>query len=366
MSMQWFNRQSLYKKNMILAFLLVLFLNILTLFVLWDILVTLDELSIRQLLFRMGMVMFILMLAAERITVKITRPIHSLITETAEISSQKFGIKVDMPTENEKEQLAVVFHTLTEKLADIHDENYRNLAEVGRKKKMRDRLLSKLITVQEDERKRISRELHDEIGQALTALMVSMRAIADSVGDEKQKTVLLGARDLAANTLESIRAMAINLRPPVLDDLGLIPAMKKYIATFMDLHHVRVEFNAKGSERPIGGYTAMALYRIMQECLTNVVRHSAAKEVAVTIEIRDKHVMLGIIDNGKGFVVESIYKRQRENRLGVYGMMERAELLGGTLKIESELGQGTSITVVVPNAGGKPQNGKTDQSNFGG
>ena len=120
----------------------------------------------------------------------------------------------------------------------------------------------------------------------------------------------------------------------------------------MELHDVRVEFNSRGGDGIISGYTAMALYRIIQESLTNVIKHSGADQIWITIEIRDKHVFLNIVDNGMGFLEEVIYERRRENRLGVYGMIERVQLLGGTFKIDSEPGRGTNIRVVVPNVGG--------------
>lgn len=351
--MEWFERQNLYGKNMILSLVLLLCFASLSMAVLWDRFLPLEEVAMQNLLFRIGFCFLVVMLLAERITVRITGPLKDLTRETVARSEKESGVKLHGYSQCEVEQLTIVVNQLFGTLAEVRLERSGILAEVRRKKKMRDRLIGKLIRAQEDERKRISRELHDEIGQALTALMVSMRALADGATDERQRGILMGARDLAATTLNDIRILAVDLRPPVLDDLGLIPAIKKYIARFRQLHQVSVEFSHQGADGLISGYTAMALYRIIQESLTNVIRHSGGDLVTITIEIRDKHIFLNIVDNGVGFLAEIIYERRRENRLGVYGMMERVELLGGTFRIESQPGQGTNIKVIVPNVGGE-------------
>lgn len=325
----------------------------------WENFSSMEETITQKLVLQVVSGFLFVLFIAERLTVKMMETMKQLMVKTI-TASEKNGTIVDKTLSSEVAQLDMVFTGLLHKLEAVHVEKSIIITDVRRKKKMRDRLIRKLITIQEDERKRISRELHDEVGQALTALMVSMRALADSVADERQREILIGARDLAANTLNDIRILAVDLRPPVLDDLGLIPAVKKYIAKFRDLHHINVEFTPKGGEGIISGYTAMALYRIIQESLTNVIRHAAATQVWITIEIRDKHVYLHIGDNGAGFLAETIYERRRENRLGVYGMMERVQLLGGTFKIKSAPGQGTNITVIVPNVGGKEANGTKD------
>ena len=204
-----------------------------------------------------------------------------------------------------------------------------------------------MLSAQEDERKRISRELHDETGQALTSLLVSMRVLADRTTDEQQRSILMGARDLAANTLHDIRNLAVELRPPVLDDLGLVPAIRKYITQFEQRYGLTASFSVSGER--VHGPTALALYRVLQEGLTNVVKHANASAVAVTMDIRENHIELIISDDGKGFDTKFIQDARKDNRLGLYGMRERAELLGGTLTISSSLQQGTVITVIVPN-----------------
>ena len=350
--MEWLRKQNLYTKNMIMSMVLLFSFCVLLLIVLWDSLLPLQEILSPKIIFRVGISFLLVVFLAERITAKITAPLQALTIKTIGMTTGKYGVHLDELPSCEIQQLGTSFAAVVEKLEHVCKERNEIVADVRRKKKMRDRLIRKLIRVQEDERKRISRELHDEIGQAVTTLMVSMRALADGAADERQRGILMGARDLAATTLSDIRILAVDLRPPVLDDLGLLPAVKKYIAKFLELHDVRVEFNSKGGDGIISGYTAMALYRIIQESLTNVIKHSGADQIWITIEIRDKHVFLNIVDNGMGFLEEVIYERRRENRLGVYGMIERVQLLGGTFKIDSEPGRGTNIRVVVPNVGG--------------
>jgi signal transduction histidine kinase len=232
-------------------------------------------------------------------------------------------------------------------LSRTNAERNKLLAELERKERLRRVLLKKMLSAQEDERKRISRELHDETGQALTSLLVSMRVLADRTTDPQQKDILMGARDLAANTLRNIRNLAVELRPPVIDDLGLVPAIRKYLSQFEELHGVPISFTAVNGR--VHDSTAMALYRVVQESLTNIIKHADACLVEISMDIRENHIELVIHDDGKGFDVKAMHASRKDNRVGLAGMRERVELLGGTLTIISRPQQGTTITVVVPN-----------------
>lgn len=349
--MQWFKKQNLYKKIFIMSCILIVLCCAMTTFIMWDLLASLSEIQVQHLLLQMGIGILIAMLVAERLAVRIAGPLNYWVEETAQISDTQLGLKVDMLHNNEKDKLAVVFNTLVSNLLELRADKSRMIDEFRGKGKWRDTLINKLIMVQEEERKRISRELHDEVGQALTTMLVSMRILSDGAQDERQRQILLGARDLAADTLNSIRILAVNLRPPVIDDLGLVPAMKKYIADFRNLHHIQVDFNTIGASIDVASHTAITLYRIMQESLINVVKHSNAQKVWIEIEIRQNHISLCIEDDGKGFSSEDLSKKRRENRLGVYGMEERIQLLGGTFQMKSEVGEGTKIMVIVPNEG---------------
>lgn len=350
--MRWFSKQNLYKKILILSLILLLFSGMITVFILWNVFISLSEAMLQHIILQAGVGLILAMLLAERFAVKVAAPLNYLAEETAELSDTALGLKVDTPLENEQDKLAVVFQTLVASVLELRADRKRMADEFQGKGKWRDILIHNLILVQEEERKRISRELHDEVGQALTTMMVSMRILSDHAQDEKQRQILLGARELAANTLNNIRTLAVNLRPPVIDDLGLVPAMKKYIADFKELHAIEVDFKVVGAELHIPGHTAMTLYRIMQESLNNIVKHSNAQQVWIYTEIRKNHIFFNVMDDGQGFCPEELQKKRREKRLGVYGMEERVQLLGGTFRIESETGKGTRIVVIVPNEGG--------------
>jgi len=337
--MQWFNKQNLYKKILIMSFILIIFCCMMTIFILWDFLASLSEGQIQYLVLRIGIGILIAMLVAERLAVRISGPLNEWVEETTQLSDAKLGLKVDALHNNEEDKLAVVFNTLASSLLELRADKSRMADEFRGKGKWRDTLINKLIMVQE------------EVGQALTTMMVSMRILSDGAQDERQRQILLGARDLAADTLNSIRILAVDLRPPVIDDLGLVPAMKKYIADFRELHRVEVDFHSTGANIDIASHTAITLYRIMQESFNNIIKHSDAQQVWLQIEIRKNHISLRIVDDGKGFSSADLNKKRRENRLGVYGMEERVQLLGGTFQLESETGKGTRIMVIVPNEG---------------
>ncbi|KYZ75957.1 hypothetical protein AXX12_05815 [Anaerosporomusa subterranea] len=286
-------------------------------------------------------------LLAANLASRIASPITQLALSADQISRGQLNVQVPARSHDEVGLLAKAFGQMAQSLSRTNVERDRLLTELARKERLRKVLLNKVLSAQEDERKRISRELHDETGQALTSLLVSMRMLADRTTDAQQREILLGARDLAANTLRDIRDLAVELRPPVLDDLGLLPAVRKYLTQFEQRHGILVSFTAIDGR--VHGPTAMALYRILQEGLTNIIRHADAQSVEITIDIRENHIELIISDDGKGFIVKSLDHTRKDNRLGLYGMRERAALLGGTLTISSAPQKGTVITVVVPN-----------------
>ena len=220
--------------------------------------------------------------------------------------------------------------------------------ELKDKEQLRATLLNKVITAQEEERKRISRELHDETGQALTSLIVSMRVLANKASDERQRELLLSARDVAAGVLLDIRNMAVELRPTALDDLGLAAAVRKYVANFQERFGILIEFTVDSAINELDGDLSVTLYRIVQESLVNAARHSGATAMDISLSMSPGRVNLRISDNGQGMAEGELEKAARENRLGIYGMRERVELCGGEFRLESIVGTGTTILVSIP------------------
>ena len=220
--------------------------------------------------------------------------------------------------------------------------------ELKEKDQLRATLLNKVISAQEEERKRISRELHDETGQALTSLIVSMRVLANKAADEKQRELLLSAREVAAGILLDIRNMAVELRPTALDDLGLAAAVRKYVANFQERFGIMIGFQVDSGINELAVDLSVTLYRIVQESLANAARHSGATAIEISLERQPGQVLLRIADNGQGMPDGELERAARANRLGIYGMRERVELCGGEFHLESKVGAGTTILVTIP------------------
>ncbi|MGE0544567.1 MAG: GAF domain-containing protein [Dehalococcoidia bacterium] len=208
------------------------------------------------------------------------------------------------------------------------------------------RLTTLVINAQEEERRRISRELHDDTAQALTSVLVRMRLLARTAPDERRGD-LLELLELTSGALDGVRRMAIDLRPSTLDDLGLIPAVESYAREFSDRWDiaVRVRAHAGGSRLPRD--RELMVYRIIQEALTNTAKHAAATLVEIELRGEGTHLIVTVRDNGKGFDLDETLA-SRERGLGLFGMQERAQLTGGYLDLRSEPGAGTTVTLVVP------------------
>jgi len=204
------------------------------------------------------------------------------------------------------------------------------------------------VEIQERERRYIARELHDETGQALTSLMVGLRLLEKKVHDPDR---LLSAIDDMDRTLqevsENLHRLAMDLRPASLDHLGLVAALHQQIESLAEKQGLEVRFDAPGISERLPPNTETLLYRIVQEALTNVARHAQATRVEVLLQQRDNALVVIIEDNGIGFNTTGTLQVER---LGLFGMRERAEMLGGELIIESTIGEGTTISVEVPHA----------------
>jgi signal transduction histidine kinase len=221
--------------------------------------------------------------------------------------------------------------------------------EINQKEQMRSQLLAQVLSAQEDERKRIARELHDDTSQSLTSLMVELRAAENANSLEEIKPRLTELRSLVHETLQAVHNMAMELRPNALDDLGLVAALRKYVADFETKHIMHVDLQVgEAARRRFPSDMETAAYRITQEALANTVRHANARNVSVVVDFQDSMFTLIVEDDGIGFNLNEASKRSPEHRLGLFGMYERASLVGGRLVIESKPEQGTSIFLEVP------------------
>jgi len=228
------------------------------------------------------------------------------------------------------------------------------IRDVTKERQVEDNLRSyaKQVTrAQEKERERIARELHDETAQQLIALSHHLEDFARNNKRLAQNDIdlLIGWRDQLKDTIQGVRRFTRDLRPPVLDDLGLVPAVEWLTGELKQGSSMKVDLKVVGQERRLDSEVELTLFRIVQEALTNVRRHAEASSVEVVLEFTKDKIRAIVIDNGKGFELPKILKRiSRDGKLGLIGMEERARLLGATITINSELGQGSSITVELP------------------
>lgn len=292
-------------------------------------------------------VLFLLMLLGIggiwRFSRRMVQPIQRLRDSAQAVQAGDLTRRVTVDRPDEIGELAAAFNAMTAELARSH-------TELERKEEMRARLLEQVITAQEDERKRIARELHDETSQALTSLMVGLKVLEQRPDLADDKEALADLRALTAKTLDAVHDLSLQLRPSVLDDLGLVPAMERLVAEFGRAHGIPIalETNLRtGGRLPSAMETT--LYRIGQEALTNVARHAGARSASLILERREGVVTLILEDDGLGFDVASRLADAGDRRpLGIFGMRERATLLGGALTIESTPGTGTTVFVEIP------------------
>lgn len=223
-------------------------------------------------------------------------------------------------------------------------------------------LTRKLTETQETERKQLARELHDEMGQALTAININLSAVIQSLDETappKMKARLVEANELATQTVEQVRELSLNLRPPMLDDVGLLPTLEWYVKRFDERVNTQTQLDVTGFEARASSVVETAIYRIVQEALTNIARHSAAASVSLILEQTADEIIIKIEDDGQGFDIQQVLDMatpyygatpngETSHGMGLLGIRERVLLLNGRFDIHSELGQGTRLSIVIP------------------
>jgi signal transduction histidine kinase len=229
-------------------------------------------------------------------------------------------------------------------------ENARLWNDLSEKERVRGQLLDKVISAQEEERQRVARELHDEMGQSLTSLLVGLKMVEESPSLAEAHTRAQELKLLTGTVLDNVRALARELRPSVLDDIGLVTALERYTREYSQRFSLALDFQVVGLDGVrLPAQHEIALYRIVQEALTNIAKYANAKNVSVLLEHRAQSVVAIVEDDGRGFAAERFLREHRDGRhLGLVGMKERAELLGGKLMIESKRGEGTTVFAQLP------------------
>jgi signal transduction histidine kinase len=203
--------------------------------------------------------------------------------------------------------------------------------------------LRKVLQAQEIERRRLARELHDETGQALTSILLGLRAV-ENAADGERVEALAAVRERVVATLQNVRRLAVELRPKALDDFGLVAALERLAETFAAESGLRVDLEARLGDERLPSETETAVYRTVQEALTNIAKHAGATTVSILLSRKEGAVTAVVEDDGRGFDSTAA----RADALGLAGMRERLALVGGRLSVETAEGRGTTIVAEVP------------------
>jgi signal transduction histidine kinase len=295
-----------------------------------------------QLLLTTALVSLIGISAATFLTWILTRPILDLAQAAQAVAKGDFTQRVKRWANDEIGELATAFNQMVSELEKAD--------ELRREREfLRRQLLEKVIVTQEEERKRIARELHDSTSQTLTSLIMGLKVMEGSCADLQTQGQARELRQIAIQTLEEVHDLAMQLRPRLLDDLGLRAALERLVKEWQVRHHIAVDLMYHVSQERLPDVVETALYRILQEALTNVARHAQAHNVSILIEQRGEELVAVVEDDGVGFDVRRVKATDLAySHLGLAGMQERAALLGGTITFESKIGQGTSIYIQLP------------------
>jgi PAS domain S-box-containing protein len=249
------------------------------------------------------------------------------------------------------DQLETRVEERTRELADTNALLQKEVEERILAERQRSELLQRVVTIQEEERRRIAREIHDQLGQRVTALRFQIASISNDL--ETGKSVdrrLEELKETSRNLDTDVSFLAWELRPASLDDMGLEQATKSFLDEWSRHHTISAEFHSRGpGSRPLQPQAETHLYRILQESLNNIVKHAGATHVSVLFSWMDRDLVLIVEDNGLGFEVDgSDVERETSKGLGLVGMQERAILVGGEVQIESKPGAGTTVHVRIP------------------
>ena len=261
-----------------------------------------------------------------------------------------FNISESKAAKNEVERARGELEVkVAERTSDLQQSNVALSTEIDQRRRsevMRAKLLNQLVRAQEAERRRLARDLHDQLGQQLTALRLKLENLKGEVEKEKLQNEVENLLAITAQLDSDVDYLAWELRPAALDDLGLSEALRVYVRTWSEHFHIEAEYHTSGFEdQRLASEIENNLYRIAQEALNNVAKHAEASRVNVLLDRREPNVVLIIEDIGKGFISG---RDQTDETMGISGMRERASLLGGKLEIESTSGEGATVFVTIP------------------
>ena len=290
--------------------------------------------NILLLFFAIGISTLVIGIALNQLVIK---KLQHFVEAASLFGRGEFKGMINFKSDDEIKMLAESFNRMAKTLME--------------KMKLERKYLSQIIDAQENERRRISRELHDEFGQALYAIKFNLEMIDKDL--PHTTSVVRGrleeAKSLSSQTLTTMRQLSLDLRPTMLDDLGLIPTLRWYIQNFSNRLNICSNFETIGLEEKLPPQIETAFYRIVQEALNNIAKHAQADRVEVSLMKRDSRIHASIRDNGKGFDLDKVlHPESPERGFGLAGIQERVSLLGGQMDIQSRPGFGTLIHVEIP------------------
>jgi len=283
--------------------------------------------------------------AAMQTNVRLNQLNQTLRQRTLELAAANRSLKQE-----------IVQRQVVEEALRKSQQHYTKLLEQSQLMQEQLRNLSRqLLQAQEEERRQISRELHDEIAQTLTGINVHLanlknESMVKTRGLEKK---ISRTQQLVEKSVNIVHRFARDLRPTVLDDLGLIPALHSFLKDFTKRTGINIRFTAFAGVEQLNSARRLVLYRVAQSALANIAQHARASRVRINIRKLKSGVLMEIKDNGKGFEVERVLFAKRHKRLGLLGMRERVEMVGGSFSVDSAPGKGTIIHAQIPPGNGK-------------
>ena len=348
--------------------------------------VAMKENTIKQYVYISFLGVFLALIIAYSMSRKITRPLQ-VMTETMQKVemgdlSQRFTPQADHPhrtsflpkltalsyevakrlgsrvgiilgpagnaQEDEVQKLGSFFNRMMDSLQKNWERNRQLQVNLEEKEIIRVKLLKKMINIQEDERKRIARELHDGTSQSLTSLLLILKTVQQTNDIKSMQKLASTSREVIYNTLEEIQKISYELRPMALDKLGIDEALQRYIGELAKHVDINIHYDNKDCKFcRLGNIIETTVYRIVQEALTNAVRHARPRNIEITLQSDDETVAVIVEDDGIGFDLEYV-KCHGKEALGILGMMERASLVGGEIQIDTAPGKGTRILLALP------------------
>lgn len=290
-------------------------------------------------------------------TRRVVAPTEMLTRAAERMAEGDLASPIEVNAQDEVAQLADSLEAMRRRLqaalAAIEQTNIELETRVADRTARLGQVLRTTISAQEEERHRLARELHDETAQALAALAIALDRARDGLAEDgsspEPKERIAEARAIAARLLEETRRLILGLRPSVLDDLGLVPAIRWLCETALDDHGIEATIKADHAGVRLLNHVEVALFRIAQEAIGNVARHAAASNVSITLEVADGLARLTVADDGRGFDPARVFGPAGiAHSVGLLGMQERVRLLEGKMEVHSEYGHGTEIVVELP------------------